>query len=307
MPFTLRVDFSGLCMYVRHSDGQHVAVLLPDCRKSTNPVPKHFDTTDAEPHVGYVRLDFERLGLGLVAPAPAGLEPRYELVHRFTGQMLKFEGTPTQPDTIDTSVLDFPSFDHLGFPVDLVSNLFSAGTPTDPPVPPQLLARMVLRGGRLSGRKITGTFWEFPQVGDPASRTYAREYASFATWTRGFDGNALTVRITNWAGTPEASFPINNIPDGAEVVIKVANLCCSNPLEWNDLPLRTVKGPDEDFKWLYRLVIPHDTPPTTSPEDAWKDLLNGTRLPHPRLVPGPGSETGSDDCIAVIKEEDFPV
>jgi hypothetical protein len=290
MAFTLRVEFAGLCLYVMHPDGQHVAVLMPDCRKSTNPNLVHLDGTDAEPHVGYVRLDMERLGLAIATPP--GLEPRYELVHRFDRQVLKFDGAITA-SPINTGNLHYPSFDYMGFALDLVGNLFTA-TP-----PAVLLARMVLDGGDLVGTPIPNDWWEFPQVGNPSGPTYTSQFASNATWTRAMDGNTLTVRITDFADQEEAAFPMANIPEGSTVSIKVANLCCHNPLEWRDLTSRLVKGPDVDFKWLYKLLTPRGT--------SYPDLLNGTELPHPRLVAGPGGETGSDDCIAGTKVAGFPV
>lgn len=288
MAFTLNVEFSGLCLYLLHPDGQHVAVLMPDCRLSTNVSLFHADGKDAEPHVGYVRLDMEDLGLSI--PGTRGVEPRYELIHRLNRQVLSFEGART-PEAIDTRVLQFPSFDLLGFRLDLIPNLFTEAPPAE------LLARMVLDGGTLEANPADDV-WELPQF-YPSGPALAGKFASFATWTRAFTGTALTVRIRDFGSTVPTDFSMQQIPEGAMVSIKIANLCCVNPLEWSDLTLRQVKGSDVDFKWLYRLMTPRGT--------SYDRLLNGAELPHPRRLALPGDETGSDDCIAGTKTESFPV
>lgn len=301
MAFTLEVEFSGLCLYVLHrADPSLVAVLLPDCRQTAHASPiKHIDGRDAKPHVGYVRFDMEQLKL-VSKVAAAATEPRYELVHRFARQVLKFEGTLAGATEINADNLFFPRLDCLGFPLDLVPNLFATD---DAVVPKALLARMILDGGTLQAKRNEDS-WYLPQLcASGASKpTYVAKYASEAKWKRAFGGDTLTVRITDFADKDESKFVVEGIADGSSLTVKVANLCCQNPLEWEDLPSRRVNNADDDFKWLYTLLQPTGTD--------YPNLLGGigagAELPHPILVAAGSAETGSDDCIAGIKTAEFP-
>ena len=42
----------------------------------------------------------------------------------------------------------------------------------------------------------------------------------------------------------------------SSIVLKVANLCSENPLEWPELVMHQVNRADRDFKWMYRLMAP---------------------------------------------------
>src|SRR5687767_8321450 len=105
MSFTLHVEFSGLCLYVRHAtDPGRIAVLMPDARSSSNLSGMHVDGTRAVPHVGYVRVDAANLPERLPHATMPSKDPRYELIHRLEGEVLKFDAG-FQPTPIGTAAL----------------------------------------------------------------------------------------------------------------------------------------------------------------------------------------------------------
>lgn len=288
MSFTLEVDFSGLCLYVVDPDTGQVAVLMPDCRKRTHGAsPFHADEDRAKLHVGYVRINLADLGVPLTPPAstsdPAE-EPRYELVHRFDRQRLQFVGEAA-PEAVTRTGMDIPDFGRFAPGVELIDGLFS-----DSP-PDILLMRSVLNGGTLEARTLADTppAWTFSRLLNPDGEPYGGTFASFATWKREFQGNTLKLRITDFAGNPEAEFTLGPVPEGGTLHLDVANLCEENPLEWSDLKTRKVLGDDKDFKWLYRLLKPRT--------GTFKDIVSpADPFPIPAR-PAVAGETGDDDCM----------
>lgn len=289
MPFKLEVDFSGLCLHVVDPDTGHVAVLMPDCRRRTHgPAPFHADETEAAFHVGYVRINLADLGVPLTPPAATNdkaEEPRYELVHRFDRQLLQFVGE-AGAGAVTRTGLEIPDFARFAPEVELIDGLFTE-------VPPaELLMRCILEGGTLEAKtlSINPPTWTFSTQLNPNAEPYKGQFASFATWTREFYGNTLTLRITDFAGSPEAEFTLGPVPDGGTLRLDVANLCAENPLEWSDMETRTILGDDKDFKWLYRLLKPH--------AGSFQELVNKNEpFPIPGR-PGVAGETRDDDCIS---------
>lgn len=289
MSFELRVEFSGLCLYLVHSDGKQVGVVMPDCRKTTAD-PIHDDDTVGEYHVGYVRADLANVVDGV----PAGDErdgPKYELIHRFDRQVLDF-GLDVGGDITMTTSPDVPSFDGFAPDLDPLPGLFS-------PTPPKtLLMRTVLRGGSLTGNS-EGKGWKFARLLNPKAPQYSGDFASYVRWHRWVDAEHLTLRVTDFAGAVRTELKLRPVEtaDGKKVVsLKVANLCANNPLEWEGLNLRAVTGDDVDFKWLYRLLSPK--------AQSYPDVLLGAPLPIPqRLVKG--DATGAQDCMGGMKALDF--
>jgi hypothetical protein len=298
MSFTLEVDFSGLCLYVVDPETQHVGVLMPDCRMRTHhEVMSHKDETPAVPHVGYVRMNLADLGVRLSPPAAtrdAPGEPRYELVHRFDQQILQFVGE-AEAEPVTRAGMQIPDFQRFAPGLELIPDLFT----TEPPA--ILLMRTILDGGTLTARTLSQSppTWSFSKLFDPtAAQQYGGQFASFATWTRRFEGDTLTVRITNFAGEAEAEFTLGPVPEGGTLHLDMGNLCAENPLEWSDLETRKVRGNDEDFKWLYRLLRPRT--------GTYDDLLLKTTFPIPERK-GLGGETGDDDCMGgTITASFFP-
>lgn len=287
MSFKLEVEFSGLCLYVLHPDGDRVAVLMPDARKTVGVDLVHVDGSEGIPHVGYVRFDLANTSLAL----PAGTTdfPAYEAIHRFDGEQIHFDidGEPG-PMTADPGV---PAFEDIAPDQDPMyagrsfflpdTSLINSATPAG------LLMRTVLSGGDLSGER-NETFF-FSNLFNPGQQALESQFASYVTWTRTFD-TSVTLRITDFNGDERLSIPLAppaGSPADTVVRLKVANFCDINPLEWEELGLRAADHDDEDFKWIYRLLSPR--------QGTLEGALLGHRLPIP-LLPRI-KEEGVEDCL----------
>src|SRR5262245_46820732 len=114
MPFELRVDISGLCLFMIHPNGEEIAVVMPDARKGRLD-PKHVDhnangRVNGVFHTGYLRYDLACLWAGF-PPGGRRSGPSYEVVHRFDGEALEFVGVDNEPLNVRTmQVADFGEF-----------------------------------------------------------------------------------------------------------------------------------------------------------------------------------------------------
>lgn len=281
MAFILEVLFSGPCLYVRHpSDKTQVAVLMPDARLPSRP-DSHPDEEPAEPHVGFIRVNLGDVRVdGLSIPLGSPGDRKYEIVHRFDRESLVFEELAPEPVTVTLDkVPDFDVF--LRDELDLAVDLFGADRQG------RLVMRTILKGGTLNGPKGKRE-WRIPQLKGGDSEEYKKDFAPVVHWNRDVPGNCLTLRIVAFDGSSETRIPLGPFEDGETVTVEVANLCAYNPLEWTELPMRSVVGTDEDFKWVYQLLQPRT--------GSYAKLLKGAPLPAPRLVRG-GLRTGDEDCI----------
>ena len=291
-PFTLEVEFSGLCLFLEEDPGkQRVAVLMPDARmRADADPPVHLDGTDAEPHVGYVRINLANLVDLAQAdpPIPEGaatnpfrLPPEYELLHRFDHQVLNFEADfAPEPMLLNLAV---PHFKDFAPGLELVPGLFTASPPGD-----ALLMRTILDGGTLAVSQAPDPFVIPKAFG--ASADHAGFFSSAVKWTRHVLSEAVVVRITDFAdpdGPGQAAFALRPAAAGGTVSLKVANLCSHNPLDWRELSTRPANDVDVDFKWLYRLFQPT--------VGTWTAALAATGLPVPELANPLVS--GSNDCM----------
>jgi hypothetical protein len=288
MPFDLEIEFSGLCLYVVHPDGNQVAVLMPDARRRTNADPFHADATHAEPHVGYLQVNAADMGVALPGGEDGG-GPRYELIHRFDRQAVDF-GTAFSTAPLQNG-LRFPVFEEFAPGLELIPGLFG----TNPP--PVLLMRLVLTGGTLTSN-LEEPLWRFSNRLNPGEEEYGGQFASFAVWKRQVNAEQVTLRLTDFAGNVQATMPLSPAEPGGKVRLKMSNLCSDNPLEWVDLPIRKVTGPDNDFRWLYRLLQPAGGTFSTMISES-----NGYPIPEPAEVLG---EAGADDCMGGTKTGTFP-
>lgn len=290
MPFDLEIEFSGLCLYVVHPDGNQVAVLMPDARWRTNADPFHADATPAVPHVGYLQANAADMGINLPSGEDGG-GPRYELIHRFDRQAVDFDGAfSTAPLT---NGLKFPVFDQFAPGLELIPGLFDSAPP------PQLLMRLVLTGGTFES-SLEEPVWEFSDLLNPgATNGYGGQFASFAVWKRQVPGEQLNLRIMDFAGNVQATLPLAPSTPGGKVRLKMSNLCSENPLEWDDLPIREVTGPDNDFRWLYRLLQP-------AGGGEFEMISATSHYPIP-LPAGTWGEVGADDCMGGTKTSTFPM
>jgi len=289
MSFELRVEFAGLCLYMvdplEEGTGNKVAILMPDARKTADPM--HKDGEDGEAHVGYIRFDLANLGVkGMTLPTPGKLDdgsgsPPNEIIHRFDGQELSF-GLDLDPNPMNVQI-GVPDFGKFAGLLEPVPDLF-----TD--APKNLLMRTIISGGTIEAHGL-GKTWAFSSVlhSTPVGDRYSDQFAGFALWTRPVDAEGLTITISDFKGNPAVRIPL--IPrkiDGKQVIaIKVANLCSNNPMEWGEYPLRTVVTHDLDFKWLYRLLAPVS--------GTYEQVLAGAELPFPRAIPD--QAFGDEDCM----------
>ncbi|HEU4557277.1 MAG TPA: hypothetical protein VFS20_05485 [Longimicrobium sp.] len=290
MPFTLQVDFSGLCLYVHDATSEKVAVLMPDARRLP-PKGPHPDGTFGIPHAGYFRFSLADAcrpsDLGTAIPQGDDDRPPYEVVHLFKGRVLGFEITgDADPITFEPEVPDLKRFapnpgsggtEPL---LQLDDGLFTSAPPAT------LLMRTVLQGGAITGENVREN-WFFPTVLNCGEETYRDVFASVVRWTRPVD--SVVVTVSTFDGTSVTRIPLTPATGSNIVRLKVANLCATNPMEWNELGLRAADTDDVDFKWLYRLLKPRS--------GTWASVLKGNHLPHPHLPPNPPA--GVEDCLGM--------
>src|SRR5262245_5873137 len=111
--FELRIEFSGLCLFVVSKKQKKVTVLLPDARRHPNiETMYHEDKSEAVPHAGYLRFD---LGDALpgIEPAPNNsVGPRNEGLHRFDREEVDL-GLPPSTRNVDVDELEFPDLERI--------------------------------------------------------------------------------------------------------------------------------------------------------------------------------------------------
>jgi hypothetical protein len=286
MAFDLEVQFSGLCLYVLDPANSRVGVLMPDARRTTANA-NHEDGTKGIPHVGYLR--FELGDLNQAFPSAINpLSPTQEGVYQFDRETLVFKVTPAAaPMTIGN--LNVPRFEDIApDPADpgksaikVRNGLFTSTQPN------QLLMRTILEGGTISGP--TQEPWMFSNLFRPGLPTYQGKFASVVTWTRSVE--SATISLQPFGGGMATEFELKPRSVGGKVHLKVANFCSINPLEWDQMGTRSIDEDDEDFKWLYRLLMP------TSGASWTQVLLGGHRFPIPMLPPPALRGQGVEDCI----------
>jgi hypothetical protein len=246
--FELRIEFSGLCLFIVNQDRTRVGVAMPDAREKANiATMRHVDNTVAVPHAGYLRFDLRDLQPD-VPDIPGGTAsngPRYEVVHRFDGEALDL-GLGPDPAKIGIDELLFPNFKSIDDRLAILPGLFGDAPPTE------LLMRTVLAGGTFTSHS-GGSNWTFPTINLPAGGPYQGQFANYVVWTRTISGDSLTVTIAPFRKGEPTTLRLK--PRNGVLQLKIANLCADNPLEWRELKLRTVSGDEDlDFKWLYRLM-----------------------------------------------------
>jgi hypothetical protein len=292
MSFQLEIQFCGLCLYVKDETNGLVGVVMPDARGRTTGSLTHPDGDAARRHVGYLRFD-----LGDVVgsfPRGSGNDPRFEVVRRFDFHEISIEGGP---DTWTSAPsIGLPDFDRIapgtGDVPQLrpVPGLFSSTPPSN------VLMRMLLVGGELTGPPVQS--WKLDDTLSPGEPEYVDEFASYVTWTGTVEGSSVTLHLDRIDGTDTQSITLAPAAtDGSGVVsLKIANLCDKNPLEWDDLEIRTVTQSDDDFKWMYHLLEPVT--------GTYGDVLGTAELPIPRLPEV--SNVGMEDCMGGQIKGDLP-
>ncbi|HYH82943.1 MAG TPA: hypothetical protein VEX86_24325, partial [Longimicrobium sp.] len=227
MPFQLKADFIGLCLYVHDRESGRVAVLMPDARKRTAD-SEHVDGKEGAPHVGYLRFNLA----DLVPAYPVGTqdEPAFECIRQFDFQEIRFG--PAGAVQFELNVPEFEKIAiHPNAPesalLKLKEELFSANPP------PDLLMRTRLPGGTMKG--LPDETWRFDDTLAPGT-DYQRQFANFVKWTLDVPGDEITIELRSFGGDVQSTLTLRPA-DGKTVSLKIANLCEKNPLEWEDLDL----------------------------------------------------------------------
>jgi hypothetical protein len=290
MSFDLRIEFSGLCLFVVRRDdrSEHrvVHVLMPDARKPLSvDTVMHDDGTPAVPHAGYLRFDLADFHHDLPGIEEDGVSPRYEGVHRFGGESVDL-GIRDDPSDTEVDELLFPNFKTIDRRLTLLPRLL-AGQPPNP-----LLMRMRLTGGRFMSHS-GGSNWTFPSIATEAGHVYQGQFANFAVWTREkIDQRGLDLTFTTFADGKSNKIPLRS-KNGRPIRLKVANLCAENPLEWPELKIRVIETEEDlDFKWLYSL---YDNRETVIPDP-------GDMLPVPVLDRTSGAAGREQDCTGGLDD-----
>ena len=290
MSFDLRIEFSGLCLFVVRKDDRTkhrvVHVLMPDARKPLSiDALTHDDGTPAVPHAGYLRFDLADLHHDLPAAEEEGVSPPYEGVHRFSGESADLGLHDASSDT-DVDELMFPNFKSIDRRLELLPRLLNGKPPN------RLLMRMRLTGGRFMSHS-GGSNWTFPGITTEAGHVYQGQFANFAVWRREkIDQAGLDLTFTSFADGKAYKIPLRS-RSGRPIRLKVANLCAENPLEWPELKIRVIETEEDlDFKWLYSLYDNHKTV-IPNPGDA---------LPVPVLDRTSGAATRDQDCTGGLDD-----
>jgi len=291
MPITLRIEFSGLCLFVLSKDRHCVGVAMPDARRTPNiGTERHADNTPAVPHVGYLRFDLSDYSKDFPQAPANGTGPQFEAVHRFSHEELDL-GLGDKQTKVCVDELLFPDFGEINTKLALRPGLFGKSPPTD------LLMRTVLTGGKFTSHS-GGSNWTFPSVTAPTGAPYQGQFANYVVWTGTVDNEPPLEVILRSLDKEEGSdgkkggaakemklklYPNNN----GVIQLRIANLCAENPLEWQELKIRTVGGEEDvDFKWLYRLM---ENPAVVLP-------AADSELPVPTLDRTGGVSGGEQDC-----------
>jgi hypothetical protein len=302
MSFDLRVEFTGLCMYVVHADpaleagpggeldADEVTVVIPECRFDRADVA-HLDGTSGKPHVGYMRLDLATIaGADVQVPAStAGQIPAYEVVHRFDNETLGFGLEDGGPVHVAPALPEFDRFAPGVKPQDALFTKTAAGAN------PFAAMRATLRGGRLIANpdEAVEQQWEFRD--HFGGQGYSGTFAESVVWFREVeDRHSLTLTLTSFGEENPAQHitlhPVIHENGRPTISLKIANLCCENPLEWKELEPGSPVEQDDDFKWFYRAMTP-------AAGTTFKQMLLDSALDEFPIPVKKGPERGGQGCI----------
>src|SRR5262245_2619892 len=243
MTFTLQVEFSGLCGYLRHPDDRQVGIVQPDGRLLRGTVIAA-DHDPLVPHAGYIRYNLADTGASVPGKRTSDESPSFEVIHRFEREEVDF-GLDDQPmGQVNTSN---PRVERFAPTVKPVPGLFSNNPPAD------LLMPCVLRGGSITSAPTLDE-WRFSTLLNQGGQPYEDRFAGFTTWTRVVDADHLTITLKAFDGTPRTTITLTPRDPERIIKLKIANLCADNPLEWSEMFLRPFNAKfDVDFKWFYQL------------------------------------------------------
>ena len=117
------------------------------------------------------------------------------------------------------------------------------------------LVRTLLKGGTFSPASKK-EHWVFEDTLNRGTE-YGDHFPNVVLWERHIEAEGLTVTLSSFDGAGKSQIGLTPSDDGSgkpSIVIKIANLCSVNPLEWPELIIHEVVRADKDFKWMYRLA-----------------------------------------------------
>jgi hypothetical protein len=288
--FILRIEITGLCLYLWAEDRKSVTLVMPDAGiRRPLPLPDHPDGTAAVPHAGYLRFDLKNLDTQVKyeeGTLPDDL-PSYEVVHRFQHEELVLSLPGDAPIKGLLQLPDARVFAPVRRPKP---------TLTSNPPPRDVLMRTRLAGGDgdLSSN-VESIEWKIDGDLHPEGKQIKLKIGGQVTWEQTLSGTGLDVVLSRFDGTGKVTIPLRarKEADGIipEILLKLANLC-ENPLEWPELATPPNPVPDSDFKWLYRLL---ERRPETNPVE-YPDHL--CPVPEPILRPDM-NEGDLQDCFGL--------
>lgn len=296
--FVLEIEFAGINLFVRQKEtleataNRGLKVLMPDARlrRPNDPAMKHLDDKPAIPHVAYVRFNMANLpSVGTELDHVVNDRgPSFEVVHRLNGESISFEGlTPKQP--VNTDGLEVPDFNEFAAKLELREDLDKSN---------KIVASTELSGGVIESFSVAGQTWSLSGELGSNGPIEEREFGGMVVWTSApIVGDGLDLVLKSFDDTQTTRIPLTakKTKDGStrRIAIKIANLCDKNPLEWDELPQRTVAEDDVDFKWLYKLL-------------QLRAKKNGSNVPDVLPIPKPVStrtEGGLMDCLPGVIDE----
>jgi len=246
-PFTLQVQFTGLCSFVPNDTlpkATKLMVVLPNAdfpQVIGTPPPSSLDHQALRRHKGMVRVPLANLGL---TNAPAdGLAIWYIV----PGCRIQFQ---TDPPAVANSGLSITisnqpnSFTLVAPMADLMpspNDIDPAAVSSSPP--PNVLGQVLIEGGTVT-TSPSSEVWVFEPP--PAS---GRITAIAHEVTVTYSSLNQASMITSFGGFPHIT-PL--VPDANNVAtVRILNACDDNPLEWPSVLTPTI---DVDFRWFYELL-----------------------------------------------------
>lgn len=300
-PFDVEIRLEGICAFVPDEAWDKkpnvVRVLLPDGGGRRGPVPKFEPGKDVHPgnkdeltrHVAFLRFPLGAMQLG----DQTAIMSEDEVVVYLLGERLRFDFDEAPASagknklTIDYGdIKTNTTLRHLSDVVEYVdpglTPRVDSGCVAWPVQRPELLRGMVeITSGKLQVAKPADQRWEFPVAGSKVviKRRLANRVDLLLKGLTRFE-----IHSTPFRGRGGSALKLAP-PQGSLLVVRIANLCDQNPLQW--LRLRPAE-PDGDFLWHYQLM---------HPETIKKFLKGKYKATFPSPVTDPGESADGINCF----------
>lgn len=284
----LRIQFTGLCSFVPHIDGNSACVVMVDGQRGTVPgtqpvaplVGKGLEP-NLRPHWSFLRFPLRTLAAGAHGNAEGVW---YLRGHRITIAEIQSPQFHDFDLELDPGV---PQMAGEALPADL--GVLDPGC-LKPQPSTNVGCHVVIDRGRWIPDKSKANLFTFDPAYPNHSVAGPKPHTHYV-FTELEQVTSLTLLATPFGGGNPTPLTFAPTRPNDEATLTFANLCHVNPLEWN---LRVGEPEkDVDFAWYYDLLS------DGSPQDAKtkvKNKLEGLdrALPLPQLVGAPSF--GGDNC-----------